>query len=163
MQLLRADLLNDPSSAQKAVIRGHIFQFRQNMAGNQNGDAFLPVQPLQQGADLHDTCRVQSVDGFVQKQQLRRPQQRQRQAQTLLHAQGHLPELFARGLRQPHLFQLLHHSFPAGNPPLYPIILQILNRRHIREKTRPLNNGSAASPVFPPRGLLPGIPQAVFP
>ena len=71
VQLLGGDLLNQLAFGDDAVLCGNQSKLCQNMGGNQEGNAALPVQPQDQLSDLYNTRRIQAVHRLVQDQELR--------------------------------------------------------------------------------------------
>ena len=69
------------------------------------GAALLLVELDQKAAHLLDALGVEAVDGFIQEKQVRPAQQRQRNAQPLLHAHGKAARALFVGGVEPHQLQ----------------------------------------------------------
>ena len=90
MNLRLGDLADQGAVADHAVAGGHAVELVEHVAGNDNGDAALAIEPDQRLAHVARGLRVHAVEGLVQKQEVGRADQREGQTQALLHAQGEL-------------------------------------------------------------------------
>ena len=77
-----------------------LLDLREDVAGDQHRHAVLAVQPPEQVADLEDAVRIEAVGRFVEDEQRRLVQQRDRDAQALLHAERELIGALAAGARE---------------------------------------------------------------
>ena len=128
------------------------------MTGQQDGDALFCVQPLEQGAQLHDTAGIQAVDGFVQNQQRRLPQQGDGKAQPLLLAQGEALAFFPALFQDAHKLHNLLHLFPARNTLLDAVIFQGVLHGHVGEKAGMFDD-DAHLPAAAAEFLFPGLAE----
>ena len=77
-----------------AIIRRNLGEFLQNMAGNHNRHIFLFIQFQDGISDLHNSLRVQSVNRFVEQQQVRLAYQSKADSKSLFHPEGKVLRFF---------------------------------------------------------------------
>ena len=115
------------------------------MAGDKNGGLPLPVQAQQQFPKLHDTLRIQTVDGLNQQEKFRLVHKRQGQAKALLHAQGEGLKLLFPCVGEVHQLQGLIHAVFARDAPLDAVVLQILPGGEVWVEGGNLHHGAGAA------------------
>jgi len=105
------DLRDEPATADDDQMLGDRGQFGDQVGGHEHR-ATLRGQVGQQAANPQDALRVETVDRFVEQQDLGVRQQRAGDAQPLGHAEGEVPRAAPRGPLQTDHFQ--HLVDPAG-------------------------------------------------
>ena len=113
-QLVEADLLQEPAFVDDPDARGELLHFGQDVAGQEDRDAALLRQLLEDGADLHDTHRVEAVRGLVEDEDLGLVDECPGQSEPLLVARGERGRLARQVLDEvAHLDDLVDPAAPA--------------------------------------------------
>ena len=82
-----AELFDQPSVVNNAVMRCQLGKLLQDMTGNDHGDALLLIDAVNNIPYLDNALRVKAVDRLIQNQQLRLANGRHCDAKALLHAE----------------------------------------------------------------------------
>src|SRR5699024_4189889 len=94
-------------------VRAYLLNLRQEVGGDENCRSAVG-QALDQGAHLPGALRIEAVGGLIEHQQIAGCQQRRRDPQTLLHAQGVCAHLFLRRTRQAYALERFGDATGAG-------------------------------------------------
>ena len=137
---------------------GHQGNFRQDMAGEENGFSAFVAQPPDKGADLRDSDGVEPVGRFIQNEKLRVVHHRKGDRQPLLHAERILGKQLFIPIGKSNQVQGVFDRVTAGYAPQGGKDAQILRRRQIRIKTGGFNQAADPGQHFlfiSPKGLSP--------
>lgn len=135
-QLCGRDVLEQSAVIEENIPGRQALQLRQDVAGDQESGALLPVPFLKQPADLHNTRGIQAVDRLIQHQEFRFPQQRCSDAKPLAHPQGKASHPFGSSFSQGKPLQQFFHTALFWDAPLNTNQFQVLASGHIQIKSR---------------------------
>ena len=117
------------------------------MAGQDDRNTFLRIQSAQRLSHLNDPAGIQTVDGLIQKQELRFSHQGDSKPKTLFHSERELFSIRFSPFIQTNLPQHVPDLLLSRYSFLDAIIFQVSLHGELRIESRLLDHGACASPL----------------